>query len=105
MQLGKADPAAWLALVQKHLGARLSRVLRLPAEKLESHVPLTNLGMDSLMALELRNQLSSDLQLMVPISLLLGGTTVEELAAYIVEQLTRLTHAEASPDGLEEGAI
>ncbi len=45
--------------------------------------PLDTLGLDSLMALELKNRLEQELGIELPLVTLLGGPTIEELAAML----------------------
>lgn len=93
------------ALLQAYLTEQLSRILRIPAPKLALQSALTSLGMDSLMALELRNQLSADLQIAVPIPMLLEGAAVKDLATYILTQMTERSRMDSGAGALEEGDI
>ena len=58
-RLAAAEPAERAALMQEALCAQISQVLRIPESKLAVDAPLTSLGMDSLMGLELRNRLEA----------------------------------------------
>ena len=49
--------------------------------------PLTKLGIDSLMAVELKNRVESDLGLIVPVTALLEGPSLAQLSARLVTQL------------------
>jgi acyl transferase domain-containing protein len=49
--------------------------------------PLTSLGLDSLMTLRLKNRIESSLGVTVPATLLLQGSTTQQLASRIVEML------------------
>src|SRR5690606_3428275 len=51
------------ALLEEHLQEQVGRVLRLAASRIPVNKPLKGLGMDSLMALELRNRLEASLGL------------------------------------------
>ena len=104
-RLKRADAAAQPALLQQYLTEQLGRILRLPAPKLAPQSTLTSLGMDSLMALELRNQLSADLQITVPIPILLEGASIMDVASFILTQMMERNRADSGGDGLEEGDI
>jgi acyl carrier protein len=65
------------------LVAQVAQVLRLPEGKVEVDRPLTSLGMDSLMGLELRNRIESVLGIQVPVTLLWTYPTVAGLARHL----------------------
>jgi acyl carrier protein len=67
----------------------------LPASKLDVDQPVTNMGLDSLIALELRNRIQVDMDVRVPIVKLLHGPSIAELAVY----LAALVAAEQSDFG------
>jgi len=76
----------WLRVrLREHAG----RVLQLPASRLDFRDPLTRSGLDSLMAVELRNRTAADLGVAPALSSLLGGASLAELAAALHEQLER----------------
>jgi acyl carrier protein len=63
-------------------------------------VPLTSLGLDSLVGIELRARLETDLQVKMPMTLLMQGPSISGLAAYFLEELNGA--AAAQPKGPEE---
>jgi acyl carrier protein len=75
---------AMLALVQ----AQIADVLRLASPSLvEPHRPFTELGLDSIMALELRNRLGAAVRLRLPATLLFEYPTSHRLAFELLHQL------------------
>ncbi len=65
--------------------------------------PLNNLGIDSLMAVEFRNHVQLQLQASIPVTLLLQGPTIRQVAKTLLDQLNDDTQAppltpELSPD-------
>ncbi|MFF7635984.1 SDR family NAD(P)-dependent oxidoreductase [Kitasatospora sp. NPDC008050] len=64
----------------EHLAKHLGAVLGVDPERVDRFRPLKESGMDSLMAAELRNLLRRELGQDVPISRLLGGAGVHDLA-------------------------
>ena len=70
-------------VVRKHV----SQVLRIPENKVASNEPLTGLGMDSLMGLELRNRIESSLGMTVPATLLWTYPTVTALSGHLANEL------------------
>jgi acyl carrier protein len=81
----------------------MAKVLRSTPDKIDMHQPLTSLGIDSLMAVELKNRVETDLELAVPVTALLQGPTLSQLAAIVLDQLAQKAPAgqEPSRDGQE----
>ena len=87
-----AEPAERHQLLQSYLSEQVARVLGLSASKLDVQQPLSNLGLDSLMAVELKNRIAVDLGVNVPMVKFLQGFSVAQAATQLLDQL----RAEAS---------
>ncbi len=74
-------------LLQSYLADQVARVLGLSVSKLELNQPLSNLGLDSLMAVELKNRIALDLGVNMPMVKFLQGPSVEQAALQILDQL------------------
>jgi acyl carrier protein len=72
------------------LREQVARVLGASAEKLDLDRPLTDLGLDSLMAVELRNWIEGDLRLSLPTVELMKGPSVSRLAELLLAQLAKI---------------
>jgi acyl carrier protein len=83
-----ADPDQRLQLLQTYLSKQVARVLGLSPSQLDIQQPLTNLGLDSLMAVELKNRISTDLGVNVPMVKFLQGFSVAQAATQLLDQLT-----------------
>jgi NAD(P)-dependent dehydrogenase (short-subunit alcohol dehydrogenase family) len=83
-----AGPAQRAQLLQSYVSEQVARVLGLSASQLDIQQPLTNLGLDSLMAVELKNRIAVDLGINVPMVKFLQGFSVEQAATQLVDQLT-----------------
>ncbi len=88
------------ALLLASLRRRAARAMRLPPEALpprDSEPPLTALGLDSLAALELRGGLEADFGAAPPLERLLGGASLGEVAAWLLDRLEPGAAADAPP--------
>ena len=83
-----------LQTVTELLFEQIANVLRMPVQKIASNATIYDLGMDSLMAVELLTEIESRFGIGVPPAAVTGGATVAEIAGRIVTQLC----------GSEEGA-
>jgi acyl carrier protein len=92
-----AEPGKRRQLLQSYLSAQVARVLGLSAAKLDLQQPLSNLGLDSLMAVELRNRVAVDLGVKVPVVKFLQGFSVEEAVTQVLNQLTTEGSSPAAP--------
>jgi phthiocerol/phenolphthiocerol synthesis type-I polyketide synthase D len=89
-QLLAADQAERLGLVVTYLSEQVAGVLRVPVAKLDIEQPLTALGLDSLMAIELKNRIERELKVRIPIVTFLQGPGIVQFAGQILEQLSAL---------------
>jgi len=76
------------AFLLAHLRRGLAAVLRADEAALDPAAALTTFGVDSLMAFEFKLRIDRDFRANVPIDKLSAGTTLAELAALLLRQLT-----------------
>jgi acyl-CoA synthetase (AMP-forming)/AMP-acid ligase II len=81
------DPQHRLAVAEFCLLEELSKALRTPVSRIDPKRPLSAFGLDSLTALELKNAIEVRLGGAVPVSKLLGGYSVRQITACLVEEL------------------
>ncbi|QFU91887.1 type I polyketide synthase [Amycolatopsis sp. YIM 10] len=79
----QADPLEARALITRQVRFRVASVMGLATDALADDLPLTSLGVDSLLATRIRNALQHDLELSLPMSLLLNGATLGEVCARV----------------------
>ena len=96
-RLGAASPLARRSLIEGIVREALGAVLRLPAKQLDGRRAFGSSGLDSLMALELRNRLETAFERSLPATLAWNYPTIEQLTQHL-EQLFSRESAEAATD-------
>jgi phthiocerol/phenolphthiocerol synthesis type-I polyketide synthase D len=82
------DPAEVDRIVTARLRRRISAVMGFSGEgAIGSDQPLTGLGMDSLMAVRMRNTVRADFGVEPPVALILQGASLADLAVDLIRQL------------------
>jgi len=84
-----AEPSARQSLLEAYIIEQVARIVGVRASELSVQQPLDTLGIDSLMGIELRNRVESDLGIVVPVVKLLEGPTIGEFAALLIEQINK----------------
>lgn len=77
-------------LMLETLRKQVARVLGANPQKLDVEKPLTELGLDSLMAVELRNWVEGDLRLSLPTVELMKGPSLVRLSEILLDQLAKI---------------
>ena len=88
--LREAKPSERREMLESLLQSEVARVLGASPSELDVKKPLTELGLDSLMAVELKNWIECDLQLSLPTMALMRGPSVSKLSELLVKQLAKL---------------
>lgn len=94
-------------LLQSYLGELMAKVLGLSASrlsKLDANQPINSLGVDSLMAVELKTLIEGDLGVAVPVTSFLQGSTLSQLAGDVLGRFALLNLASNLPASLVEVA-
>ncbi|MFE6918088.1 non-ribosomal peptide synthetase/type I polyketide synthase [Streptomyces rubiginosohelvolus] len=89
-----AGDEARRALVAERFAALAATVLRTGADRIDPATGLGELGLDSLLAMELRARIHAELGVALPVVALLSGTPAGELAGRLHDGLTALASAE-----------
>ncbi len=94
------------ALLQAYASEIVGRVLGFAASALDATASLTTLGLDSLMAVQLKNRIDADLGLTVPMAHFVRGPSVEEIVVELDELLCQsAAAAPADEQKFEEGLL
>jgi amino acid adenylation domain-containing protein len=89
-----AEPGARAGLVDTLVRDKVARLLGASGDRLERDKPLINLGLDSLMAVELGNWLESELKVRLPIGSLMRSPSLASLTELLLEQIAPTQHRE-----------
>ncbi|TWU31996.1 type I polyketide synthase [Novipirellula artificiosorum] len=81
-------------ILENFLAQQVAAVFGIDAGKVDRDASLNQIGVDSLMAVELINRMESATGARIPMSRILSGSTVRELSQSILELIPGLDHAE-----------
>ncbi|MDO6423884.1 hybrid non-ribosomal peptide synthetase/type I polyketide synthase [Saccharophagus degradans] len=102
----QADESQRIALLSEHFTHVVSDVLRIKTELVAAESSLNDLGLDSLLAIELRARIQRDMKVALPVVTLLSGTVVSELINKIntnlLEQISNDTGVTATENKVVE---
>ena len=94
-RLAAAEAGERAPLVEDFIVTQVGEVFGLPDAKLDRRAPLTSLGLDSLMTVELVNRMESLAGIRIPMATLFAGPSVEELARTVLKLMAAARPAEA----------
>jgi acyl carrier protein len=90
-KLADAPPSKYRSILQAHIREQAARILGLPASTvIDGRQPLNELGLDSLMAVELRNALGRSVGATLPATLLFDYPVIDGLADYLANDVLKL---------------
>ena len=90
-QLEQVPSTEHSKILTVYLQKQVANAIRMDVSQLDVQKPLNMIGIDSLMAVELRNTIRTHLGVEVRIGKILAGVSVSELAMLITEQWTNTT--------------
>lgn len=110
-----ASPEARAALLRDFLQQQVAAVVGASVSHLDVAIPITSLGIDSLMAVEIRNRLDKHLHLNVTVAAILDGPSILQLTETLLRQFdsgsgaavpeTIGTHTDDDQADWEEGVL
>lgn len=100
--LAKAPDAEKQSLMEGYVRNQVAKVLGTTPEKLDAAQPLNEVGLDSLMGVELKNRVESDLQIALPVATLLQGPSLFQFAEKILALLFAESASAPAPISREE---
>src|SRR3984957_13290068 len=94
-ELLAVPPAGRHALLLAHVQKSLAQVMALDGPELDPEESMSNLGLDSLMALELQHSLEESFGTKLPIELLMGMPSLNEFVTRLLDILAKPSAPEA----------
>ncbi|MEW4461537.1 SDR family NAD(P)-dependent oxidoreductase [Roseibium algicola] len=88
--------------VAKLLAAEIGKILRIAPEEIDPHKPLSDIGMDSLMALELRMSAERQLGIDIPLMSLANGATLIDLSSRVANRVLGEENASGISDETQQ---
>ncbi|WP_444997695.1 amino acid adenylation domain-containing protein [Aliikangiella sp. IMCC44359] len=93
----QADETQRLALLEEHFTFVVADVLRIKSDQITENNSLNDLGLDSLLAIELRARIQRDIKVALPVVTLLSGTQVKELVNQLYTNLSEQISENSEP--------
>ncbi len=91
------EPGARHDMLSGYLQRSMAEVLRIAPELVEQIASINGLGLDSVMAIELRYRFEHDLGVEIPLTAFLKDWSLTELTTYILDQVTTAGNLPAVP--------
>jgi acyl transferase domain-containing protein/acyl-CoA synthetase (AMP-forming)/AMP-acid ligase II/acyl carrier protein len=83
-----AEPERQQQMLEVYLSDHMAKALGISESEVDTHQSLINLGIDSLMAVELKNRVEVELGVTLPMIRLLQGPSIAQLATTLLDQLS-----------------
>lgn len=74
-------------LVQTYMARHVAEIMRYPIARLDVNRPLKEIGIDSLMGVELRNRIQNDLNYELSAARIVDGSSIVQLASFVIKNL------------------
>jgi NAD(P)-dependent dehydrogenase (short-subunit alcohol dehydrogenase family) len=106
-----AQPEARGEIVSDYLAKQMARILKVSLASVDTEKPISNMGFDSLMAIELKNQIELDLGVSIAMARLIQGPALVEMTDWVTQLLAEASSADAaatvtaSVNEYEEGVL
>jgi len=88
-----AAPDSRLSVVEQFIAGQVASVFGITADKMDRQTPLAQLGLDSLMAIELKNRIEKDAGIVLPMTEIMHGPNLAQLAQVVLKYVSGDTDA------------
>ncbi len=87
-EVGAEDASELIRVIESYIAKKVADLLKVPFRRVDVHGPLNSLGIDSLMAVELKTAIEEDMGIEFPVEALFQGATIADLTAHVLWQRT-----------------
>ena len=77
------DAPELIRAIESYITQKVADILKIPLAKVDVHRPLNTLGIDSLMAMELKTDIEEDMGIEFPFEVLFLGASIADLRAHV----------------------
>jgi surfactin synthase thioesterase subunit/acyl carrier protein len=95
LKVAKND-ADKLELIQQMIVKHVSKIVKMTAMKIRPTMTFKGLGVDSLMAVQLRNHVEKDLLIKIPVGMFWAHPTIRDYSLYLLGQLSNESNSAAA---------
>jgi 8-amino-7-oxononanoate synthase len=74
--------------IESYITQKVADILKVPFAKVDVHRPVNTLGIDSLMAMELKTDIEEDMGIEIPFEVLFMGASIADLRAHVLWKTT-----------------
>jgi malonyl CoA-acyl carrier protein transacylase len=89
-------------ILESYLGEQIARVLGISTGKLDFEKPLNHMGLDSLMAVDIKNRIEVNLGVVVPTATFFQDLSIRQLTRQVLEQLAATPLVSDSTDSYSD---
>jgi acyl transferase domain-containing protein/surfactin synthase thioesterase subunit/acyl carrier protein/short-subunit dehydrogenase len=95
--LSQPSSAGRIRLLEQLVAQHAARIVKTPASRIKSNMTFKGLGIDSLMAIQLRNLLENDLGLKLSVAMFWSYPSIGEYASFLQTTLSQQAPVETTP--------
>jgi NADPH:quinone reductase-like Zn-dependent oxidoreductase/acyl carrier protein len=103
-RLKGASPELRQGLIEEFIATQVAGVFGTTAQKVDRDTPLHQLGLDSLMAIELKNRIEQEAGITLPVTEIMHGPTLTQLAGVILAHIAESAGGDAIPPAAADSA-
>ncbi len=100
-KLASLQPDQRNELLCQYFANELGIIMGMEAEDIDVIQPLGTMGLDSLMAIELKNKIENKLEMTLPIAVFMNDPSVSTLATYVAENFGQTANPPSDSDSIE----